>query len=182
MADKKDSPTANQQTQDPSAKILALQRVYVKDISFEAPNTPQIFTKKWQPKMDVHINTSFNRLQENIYECVIKVSITAKNENKIAFIAEAQQAGTFNITNLNPEELSRAAIITCPTVIFPYVRETLDGLMVKGSFPPLHLAQVNFQMLYEAKQQELAKQQAQQQSKSATKGEEYVPPPKNKIN
>lgn len=176
MINKTKSTKKTGKTQDPQTKILSLQRIYVKDISFEVPNAPDIFTQKWEPQIDVHINSSFNSLQNNMYESVLKISITAKNNSKVAFIAEVEQAGTFHIAKLTQEELARASLIACPTAIFPYARATLDSLLVKGSMPPLHLSQVNFQKLYEAKKQELLKQQA-----SATaQNSKDIPP--NKIN
>lgn len=132
-------------------KVINLQRIYVRDLSFEVPNAPEVFAKQWEPKVDVHINTKWRKVEDNIYEVVIKIEVTAKNDGKIAFITEVEQAGSFLITNLSKEELARALISTCPNTLFPYVRETLDNLLIKGSLPPMHLAQINFHVLYEEK-------------------------------
>lgn len=155
-------------------KVINLQRIYVKDISLEVPNAPQIFGKEWHPKVDAHINTNSREIQEGVYESSLKIEITAKNNSKVAFIVEVTQCGTFLIKNLTKEELTRTLGVTCPNTLFPYARETVDNLLMKGAMPPLHLAQINFNALYEnrknsAKQEGGREVNAEQKNDSDTK-------------
>ena len=154
---------------DSKKKVINLQRIYVRDLSFEIPNAPSIFTKNWKPSVDVRINTNSRKIKEDLYESYIRIDITAKNESKVAFVAEVEQAGTFYIANLTQEELSRALVIACPDILFPYAREALDNMLIRGSLPPMHLAQVNFQALYDAKRQEIEKDQAKSVAAKAIK-------------
>lgn len=136
---------ANEKT---NAIEFEIQRIYVKDASFEAPNTPEIFRGEWNPEVDMDLNSIWKKLEEYIYEVVVNVTITAKNFQKIAFITEVQQAGIFTIPNLPEEQLDGILNSLCPSIIFPYLRETVADLVNRGSFPPLHLAPINFDALY----------------------------------
>ena len=143
---------------------LKIERIYVKDASFESPGAPSIFTEQFQPEMQVDINTGVNSLGDNRHEVVLRATITAKrSEDKHAYIVEVQQAGIFVVEGAEGGALRQVLGIACPNTLFPYLRETLDGLVTKGGFPPLHLAPVNFEMLYgEAMRQ--ASEQAQEQT------------------
>ena len=164
-----------------SEKIINLQRIYVKDISFELPNSPTLFLKKWEPKVDVRINTRWRDVGQDTYESILKIEVSAKNQGKMAFVAEVEQAGTFYIVNLNKKELMQALISACPNTLFPYARETLDHLLLKASLPPMHLDQINFQQVYEAKIREESLKKKKGQDIDFDEREE-IPVDKSKIN
>lgn len=128
---------------------FALQRIYIKDVSFESPKAPEIFREQWQPKVNLEINSSHKKLEEDLYEVVLQVTVTAKDESdEVVYLTEIQQAGIFLVKGLEPEPLLQTLGAFCPGVLFPYARESIDGLVVKGSFPPLMLAPVNFDAIY----------------------------------
>ncbi len=128
---------------------VRIERLYLKDASFESPATPGIFTQQWQPKNQVDINTSVNRLGDDVHEVVLSITITTRqNDESVVFVAEVQFAGIFFIGGVNETQLRQVLGVFCPNTLFPYVRENLDTLVVKGGFPALHLAPVNFEALY----------------------------------
>lgn len=139
----------------------------MRDISLEVPNDPPVVGSIWRPKVDVNIHTSSRKLPESFYESILKVEITAKSNGKLAFIVEVTQCGSFLLKNLNEEEMLITLGMTCPTTLFPYARETIDNLLVKGGMPPLHLAQVNFNT---AVQSRTANKQPEQTQDDANKG------------
>ena len=136
---------------------FSLQRIYVRDLSFEAPKTPEIFRQDWQPSISVDLNTRQKDLGGDFHEVVLTVSVTVKVGEEVAYIAEVQQAGIFLVKGLDNGAMSHTLGAFCPNLLFPYARETLDSLVVRGSFPALMLAPVNFDALYA---QELARMQA----------------------
>ncbi|MNN00927.1 Protein-export protein SecB [compost metagenome] len=142
---------------------FSLQRIYVRDLSFEAPKTPEIFRQEWQPSVSMDLNTRQKQLEGDFFEVVLTVSVTVKNKDETAFIAEVQQAGIFLAKGLDPASMSHTLGAFCPNILFPYARETLDSLVVRGSFPALMLSPVNFDALYA---QELARMQAGEQAPS----------------
>ncbi|PJE78393.1 Protein-export protein SecB [invertebrate metagenome] len=131
---------------------FSLQRIYVKDLSFESPKAPDIFQKQWQPEVKLDLNTSNRMLGEDAYEVVLSLTITVKNgaedKQETAFVVEVQQAGVFLVKGLDEEELHRTLGAFCPNILFPYAREAVDNLVLRGSFPPIMLAPVNFDALY----------------------------------
>jgi len=136
---------------------FALQRVYVRDLSFEAPKSPEIFRQDWKPGISLDINTRHNALDSHFHEVVLTLSVTVKNNgDEVAFIAEVQQAGIFLIKGLDAQNMSHTVGAFCPSILFPYAREALDNLVTRGTFPALMLAPVNFDALYA---QELERQQ-----------------------
>jgi preprotein translocase subunit SecB len=144
-------------SEDGNNRQFAIQRIYTKDVSFETPNAPQIFTAEWKPSINVQLNTSVQDLGENHYELVLNVTVTAKQGDKTGFLAEVQQAGIFLIAGLPDEEMGPMLGIFCPNILFPYARETVSDLVNRGSFPQLNLAPVNFEALYA---QQMQQQQA----------------------
>jgi preprotein translocase subunit SecB len=137
---------------------FTVQRIYTKDLSFESPSTPAVFMKQWQPKVTVELNTKSDAIDtEGNFEVVLSITITARVEEHTAFLIEVQQAGIFFIKGFGGEELRRILGTAAPNVLFPYARETIDTLCVKGAFPALMLAPVNFDAVY---QQALAQSQA----------------------
>ena len=141
---------------------FVLQRVYLKDLSFESPGTPGVFRKQYQPQVSVDLRTQSTGIENDNYEAVLTVTITAKLDDETAFLVEVQQAGIFLIRGIEGEELRRILAIYCPNVLFPYAREIIDSTVVRGTFPALMLAQVNFEALYAQ-----AMQQAQKQAEEA---------------
>lgn len=135
---------------------FSLQRIYVKDLSFEAPKSPEIFRLEWAPSVGLDLNTKQRQLDGNFFEVVLTLSVTVKTGEDIAFIAEVQQAGIFLIQGLDAASMSHTLGAFCPNILFPYARETLDSLVIRGSFPALMLSPVNFDALYA---QELQRQQ-----------------------
>ena len=135
-----------------------LQRLYTPDLSFEAPKSPEIFRKNWAPQVSLELNTRQKQLQEDFYEVVLTLQVTVKVEEEVAFIAEVHQAGVFLIQGLDGPNLSHTLGAFCPNMLFPYAREPLDSLVVRGSFPALMLAPINFEALYARRLQEMQQQ------------------------
>ena len=127
---------------------FALQRIYTKDLSFELPLGPQVFTKQWKPQVKVDMNTKSDRVQDDIFEVVLTITVTAKLGEETAFLVEVQQAGLFLVRGLEGEQLRQVMMVMCPNILFPYARETVDSLVTRGSFPTLMLQPVNFEALY----------------------------------
>ena len=134
---------------DKPAHKFEIQKIYVKDLSFETPNSPKIFTEKWNPKTDVHIQTENNKLDENVFEVAIVVTVTATQEDTTAFLVEAKQAGIFFIEHFPEEQHKQLLGSYCPNILFPFARETIAELITKGGFPQLLLNPVNFDALYQ---------------------------------
>ena len=131
------------------AARLALQRVYTKDLSFECPGAPAVFQQEWKPTVGVDLRTNSAKIDDANFEVVLTVTITTKLGEQTAYIAEVQQAGIFLIQGLEGEVLRRVLATMCPNTLFPYARESIDALVTKGTFPPLMLAQVSFEALYQ---------------------------------
>lgn len=127
---------------------FAIQRIYTKDISFETPNSPTIFTEKWEPQVNVDLNSSGNKLAEGVFEVVLALTVTAKLGEKTAYLAEVQQAGVFGMEGFSEQDLGGMLHSFCPNILFPYAREVVSDLVSKGSFPQLLLAPINFDALY----------------------------------
>ena len=153
-----ENQVANSETKQESPQF-AIQRIFIKDVSFETPNSPAIFQLDWKPEIKLDIDTRSTKLAENTYEIVLSVTVTATVEDKVAFLAEVQQAGIFTIGNLPEEQLSHTIGAFCPTTLFPYARETVASLVNHGSFPQFNLAPVNFEGLYASYLQQRAAQE-----------------------
>lgn len=125
-----------------------IQRIYTKDISFEAPNSPLVFQLEWEPDVKLDIDSSSTKLADNLYEVVLRATVTATVENETAFLCEVQQAGIFTVAGFDDEQLAHCFGAYCPNILFPYIRECISGLVNRGTFPPLNLAPVNFDALY----------------------------------
>ena len=126
-----------------------IKKLYIKDVSFETPNSPQIFRFKWEPEMDVHLHSHSSKLDAGEYEVVLMVTAVVSVEGKTAFLAEAAVAGIFGITGLTSDELGPTLGSYCPQILVPYARELISSLALRGGFPPFILAPVNFEKLYE---------------------------------
>ena len=138
----------NTEAAEAQAPQFSLQRIYVRDLSFEAPKSPAIFRQQWEPSVALDLNTRQKPLEGDFFEVVLTLSVTVKNAEEVAFIAEVQQAGIFLIKNLDQASMSHTLGAFCPNILFPYAREALDSLVTRGSFPALMLAPVNFDALY----------------------------------
>ena len=145
---------------------FAIQKIYLKDVSFESPKSPRIFAEgEIQPSVNVHLNTSSEPVAEGVYEVVLEITATAKVDDATAFLVEVKQAGVFNVAGFTDENLAGMLGVYCPETLFPYAREAISELVSKGGFPPLLLAPVNFNALYaEQMQQKQAQQQAAESS------------------
>lgn len=143
-------------TEEAQGPQFSLQRIYVRDLSFEAPKSPEIFRQEWSPSVELDLNTRQKPLEGDFHEVVLTLSVTVKTAGETAFIAEVQQAGIFLISGLDAAAMSHTLGAFCPNILFPYAREALDNLVTRGSFPALMLAPVNFDALYA---QELARMQ-----------------------
>jgi len=136
-----------------------IQRVYVKDISFECPTSPTIFKKEWAPAVSMDIDTKSHKLEDNVFEVVLTLTTTAKVGEEVAFLCEVQQAGIFSVGNLEGEQMAHCLNAFCPNILFPYARETVSSLVTRGTFPQLNLAPVNFDALF---QQAVLRKQAEE--------------------
>ncbi len=126
-----------------------IQKIYVKDISFETLNSPKVFTETWNPKTDVHIQTENVKLGDNTFEVCITVTITASQEQNTVFLAEVKQAGIFLVQNFQKHRHNQLLRSHCPNILFPFARETVAELISKGGFPQLLLNPVDFEALYQ---------------------------------
>lgn len=145
-------------------KQFTIQKLYVKDTSFESPNSPKIFTENWEPRIDFSLNSAVQVLQNGFYEVSLTVTATAKLGENTAFLVEVCQAGVFSLIHFEEPELSHVLGTYCLNILYPYAREAVSDLVTKGGFQPLLLAPVNFDALYA---QHLAQQQAQDGLQSA---------------
>ena len=157
----------------PVAPRVTIERIYLRDASFESPKAPAVFASEWNPKVQVNINTRTSRLDDTRYEVVMTLTLEARlgsnsamdgaknneEENHMAMIVELQQAGVFRLEGMDEAMREQVLATTCPATLFPYARETVDSLVVKGAFPPFMLAPMNFDALYaEAKRRHAAEQ------------------------
>ncbi|MFK8068739.1 MAG: protein-export chaperone SecB [Gammaproteobacteria bacterium] len=140
----------------PKGPQLAIQKIYVKDLSFEAPNTPEIFMEQAQPQVDLQMHNESKSLQEDMHEVTLTITVTVKLEEKTVYLVEVKQAGIFLLAGFNEEQLTQVSATACPSILFPYAREAVSDLVTRGGFPPLLLNPVNFDAVY---QQELARRE-----------------------
>ncbi|ORM74556.1 protein-export chaperone SecB [Pantoea wallisii] len=125
-----------------------IQRVYTKDVSFEAPNAPQVFQKEWEPEVKLDLDTASSQLADEVYEVVLRVTVTATVGEETAFLCEVQQAGIFTISGIEGTQMAHCLGAYCPNILFPYARECITSLVSRGTFPQLNLAPVNFDALF----------------------------------
>ena len=147
-------------------KQFSIQKIYTKDISFESPESPKVFTEKWEPSVDFNLGTNSSPLENALFEVAITVTVTVKTAETTAYLVEATQAGIFSLAGFADEELGPMLGSFCPNILFPYAREVISDLVAKGGFPQLLLAPVNFDALYAQHAQHV--QQAQQKSASTS--------------
>ncbi len=147
-----------------SGAQFALQRIYIKDASFESPQAPNGFKSKWKPRVSLELNSRHAEVDENLFEVVLHITVTAKTgDDQTMYLVEVQQAGIFMVTGMAEDVRQQTLGSYCPNVLFPYAREALDALVLKGSFPPLLLAPVNFDAIYQQALAERAKERGELQ-------------------
>ena len=145
--------------------VFSIDRLYVKDISLEIPNAPQIFLERETPQVDVQIHNEAVTVNEGVYQVVLTATVTAKVKDKTMFLTEVGQAGIFQVRNIAKEELDMVLSIACPNILLPYLREAVSNTVMRAGFPPVVLAPMNFESLYmQRKQQEAAQAPAQPQA------------------
>ncbi|MEL0081965.1 MAG: protein-export chaperone SecB [Gammaproteobacteria bacterium] len=145
MSDEQQAPAADTQ--------FNIRKIYLKDISFESPQAPGVFQQTTTPQIDINLATDSQQVEEGNYEVTIKITISAKGEEKPLFLVELEQAGIFQIEGVEAERLKFALAVTCPNILFPYARQVISDMTVSGGFPPLVMSPVNFELLYRQKMQ-----------------------------
>jgi preprotein translocase subunit SecB len=142
--------------------IFQIQRIYLKDLSLEQPNSPAIFLEQESPNIEVAVDVGAEALAETIYESTVTITVTAKIKDRVAFLVEGKQAGIFEAANIPPEQLDPLLGIGCPNIIYPYLRANIADMVTRAGFPPVHLAEINFEAFYQQRLQALAEQQQQE--------------------
>lgn len=146
-ADKADKK-ANADAQAAGQAEFGIKGIYVRDSSFESPNPPEVNFADWKPEVKFELNTQARKLEEDDYEVILKMTITVKQEKKVSFLTEIQQAGLFTLRGFSEEQRGQMLGSFCPNILYPYARETISNMATRGGFPPLYLAPVNFDALY----------------------------------
>ncbi len=144
--------------------IFQIQRVYLKDLSLEQPNSPGIFLEQEAPNIEVAVDVGAEPLAEGIFESTVTITVTAKINDKIAFLVEGKQAGIFEARNIPPEQLDPLLGIGCPNIVYPYLRANIADAITRAGFPPVHLSEINFEVFYQQRLQAMAEQQQPQSS------------------
>ena len=154
-----DSPSAAPFSGDGLQTVqLSIEKIYVKDLSLENPGSPQSFQLTETPQVEVGLRTRGEQVSQDVYECVLTITVTAKVADKTVFLVEVSQAGVFGIRGITADQAQPIIAVHCPTVLFPYAREAVADATMRAGFPPVQLAPINFEILY---QQQLAQLQAQ---------------------
>ena len=137
--------------------VFSIEKIFLKDLSLEIPGAPQIFSEREAPKIDINLHTETREIDAGFYEVVLTATVTAKlNEDKTAFLVEVAQAGIFQIRNIPGQELEAVLGITCANILFPYLRESVSSVVVRGGFPPFFLNHLSFEALYQQRLQQQA--------------------------
>lgn len=157
-------------TEQAQAPVFAIQRMYLKDLSLEIPHAPQIFLETQQPTVEVGLDVVGQKVADGLFESAVTITVTTKVGEKVAFLVEAKEAGIFEIRNVPDEQMELLMNVVCPNIIYPYLRSNIADAVQRTGFPPIHLAEINFEALYQQRmlqqqqqQQEQAQEQAQQQ-------------------
>jgi len=143
---------------DAPQAVFNIQRVYLKDMSLEIPNAPKIFLETETPSIEVQINVEDAQILDNVFEVAITVTLTTRVRDQVAFLVEAKQAGIFDIQNMPAEQLAPVLGIVCPNIVYPYLRANVSDLIMRSGFPPVNLAEINFEAYYQQRLQALAEQ------------------------
>lgn len=144
----------------PEEKQFSIQKIYTKDVSFETPNSPQIFTEKWEPTVEFNLGTNAEPIEDALFDVALSVTVTVKCGETTAYLVEVAQAGIFSLAGFSEQEVGPMLGSFCPNILFPYAREVVSDLVAKGGFPQLLLAPVNFDALYAQHVQQVQQQAA----------------------
>jgi preprotein translocase subunit SecB len=136
--------------------IFQIQRVYLKDVSLEQPNSPEILLNQEQPAVDIQLGVEAAPVTEGMFEVVVTATVQAKIGDKTMFLVEAKQAGIFELRNMPAEQMNAVLGIACPQIVYPYLRGNVADVIQRGGFPPVHLAEINFQAMFEQQQAQAA--------------------------
>ncbi|RZU02379.1 protein-export chaperone SecB [Rivibacter subsaxonicus] len=139
--------------------VFQIQRVYLKDLSLEQPNAPQILLEQAQPQVEINLGVSAEQINEGLFEVAVTATVTTKVGERVLFLVEGKQAGIFELRNLPQDQMQPVLGIACPQIVYPYLRGNIADIITRAGFPPVHLTEVNFQAMFEAQQQALAQQQ-----------------------
>ncbi len=141
---------------DNTAPVFQIQRLYLKDMSLEQPNSPTIFLEQAQPQVDINLGLSVEPVGEGMFEVCVTATVTTKVKDKTLFLVEAKQAGIFEVRNMPADQLEPILAIACPQIVYPYLRAIVSDICTRAGFPPVLLAEVNFQAMFEAQKQQQA--------------------------
>ena len=136
--------------------VFQIQRVYLKDVSLEQPNSPEILMQQEQPSVDIQLGVETKPVVEGIFEVTVTATVHTKIQDKTVFMVEAKQAGIFEVRNIDPEQLGSILGIACPQIVYPYLRGNVADVIQRAGFPPVHMAEINFQAMYEKQRAEQA--------------------------
>ena len=148
----------------PAGPQFSVEKIYVKDVSFEAPNAPQVFNEQVQPQLQMNLNQRVQRVAEDLFEVVLGITLTCNAGEKTAYLAEVQQAGLFRLSGFDQSGTDAVLGVHCPNVLYPYVRQTASDLIQAGGFPPFLMQPINFEALYAESLRQRAAQGGQQQA------------------
>lgn len=141
---------------DNAQPVFQIQRVYLKDLSLEQPNSPQILLEQAQPQVDINLSLAAETVADGVYEIAVTATVTTKVNDKVLFLVEAKQAGIFEIRNIPDEQLQQIIGIACPGIVYPYLRAVVSDICTRAGFPPVILSEVNFQAMFEAQRAQAA--------------------------
>lgn len=148
---------APQQETAPAQPVFSVEKLYVKDLSLEVPHAPKIFLEQETPEVDMRINTTASQIEENFFECVVTVTVTAKlADSRVVFLNEVSQAGIFRLENIPESDVNLLLGVACPNILFPYAREVVSSTVTRAGFPPVLLAPINFEAMFNQAQEEQA--------------------------
>ena len=133
--------------------VFSIEKVYVKDLSVEVPNAPQVFLEREAPAVDIQLHHNSTSIEDGVYQTVLTVTVTAKANDKTMFLVEVAQAGIFVARNIPAQELEQVLGIACPNILFPYVREVISDTVVRAGFPPVILSPVNFEAIFQSQRE-----------------------------
>ena len=141
-------------SEEQATPVFQIQRVYLKDLSLEQPNSPAILASTEQPSVDIQLGVGMDQIVEGVVEVTVTATVTTKIEDKVVFLVEAKQAGIFEVRHLPEDQMGPIIGIACPQIIYPYLRGNVADVIQRAGFPPVHLAEINFQAMYEQQQQQ----------------------------
>ncbi|MFA7666540.1 MAG: protein-export chaperone SecB [Burkholderiaceae bacterium] len=150
-------------TEQAQAPVFTIQRMYLKDLSLEIPHAPQIFLEMNQPTVEIGLDVSAQQVAEGIFESTVTVTVTTKVGEKVAFLIEAKEGGIFEIRNVPAEQMELLMNVVCPNIIYPYLRSNVADVVQRTGFPPIHLAEINFEALYQQRLAQQSQEAGQQQ-------------------